>query len=69
METILTLKEDIEYSSGATVSKILTKNSNGSTTLFSFDKGQNLSEHTAPFDASVLILEGTFHKAGPDGHG
>jgi len=59
METILTLKEDIEYSSGATVSKILTKNSNGSTTLFSFDKGQNLSEHTAPFDASVLILEGT----------
>jgi quercetin dioxygenase-like cupin family protein len=59
METILTLKEDIEYSSGATVSKILSKNSNGSTTLFSFDKGQNLSEHTAPFDASVLILEGT----------
>jgi len=59
METILTLKEDIEYSSGATVSKILSKNSNGSSTLFSFDKGQNLSEHTAPFDASVLILEGT----------
>ena len=59
METILTLKEDIEYSSGASVSKIITKNKNGSTTLFSFDKGQNLSEHTAPFDASVLILEGT----------
>lgn len=59
MAPILTLKDDIEYSSGATVSKIITKNSNGSTTLFSFDKGQNLSEHTAPFDASVLILEGT----------
>ena len=59
MEKILTLKDDIEYSSGATVSKIITKSSNGSTTLFSFDKGQNLSEHTAPFDASVLILEGT----------
>jgi len=58
METILTLKDTVDYSSGATVSKIITKNSNGSTTLFSFDKGQNLSEHTAPFDASVLILEG-----------
>jgi len=58
METILSLKDSIDYSSGATVSKIITKNKNGSTTLFSFDKGQNLSEHTAPFDASVLVLEG-----------
>ncbi len=59
METVLTLKDSIDYSSGATVSKIITKNKNGSTTLFSFDQGQNLSEHIAPFDASVLILEGT----------
>jgi len=58
METILSLKDSIDYSSGATVSKIITKNKNGSTTLFSFDKDQNLSEHTAPFDASVLVLEG-----------
>lgn len=58
METILNLKESIDYSSGATVSKIITKNKNGSTTLFSFDQGQNLSEHTAPFDATVLVLDG-----------
>ena len=58
METILNLKDSIDYSSGATVSKIITKNKNGSTTLFSFDKGQNLSEHTAPFDATVLVLDG-----------
>lgn len=53
-----TLKESIEYSPGATVSKIITKNKCGSTTLFSFDKGQNLSEHTTPFDAIALILDG-----------
>jgi quercetin dioxygenase-like cupin family protein len=61
METILTLKDSIDYSSGATVSKIIAKNKNGSTTLFSFDKGQNLSEHTAPYDASVLVLDGQCH--------
>ena len=58
METVLTLKDSIDYSSGATVSKIITKNKNGSTTLFSFDQCENLSEHTAPFDATALILEG-----------
>lgn len=52
------LKESIDYSSGATVSKIVTKNKCGSITLFAFDKGQNLSEHTAPFDASAIILDG-----------
>jgi quercetin dioxygenase-like cupin family protein len=55
---VCTLKESIDYSQGATVSKIVTKNKNGSTTLFSFDKGQNLSEHTAPFDAIAIILDG-----------
>ncbi|MFD1314904.1 cupin domain-containing protein [Namhaeicola litoreus] len=55
---VCTLKESIDYSPGATVSKIVTKNKCGSTTLFSFDKGQNISEHTAPFDAVVVILEG-----------
>ncbi|MCA0153132.1 cupin domain-containing protein [Winogradskyella vincentii] len=53
-----TLKTSIEYAQGATVSKIVTKNNCGSTTLFSFDKGQNLSEHTAPFDAIAIILDG-----------
>lgn len=53
-----TLKTIIEYAQGATVSKIVTKNNCGSTSLFSFDKGQNLSEHTAPFDAIAIILDG-----------
>ncbi|MFV0571061.1 MAG: hypothetical protein ACK5M1_01345 [Xanthomarina gelatinilytica] len=42
---------------GATVSKIVTKKKGGSATLFSFNKGQNLSEHAAPFDAIVIILD------------
>ena len=53
------LKESIQYAEGATVSKIVSKSKNGSVTLFSFDKGQNLSEHTAPFDALAHILDGT----------
>lgn len=56
--TVVTLKEIITYADDAVVSKTLTKNKNGNTTLFSFDKGQGLSEHTAPYDATVLILEG-----------
>ncbi|PIE99941.1 MAG: cupin [Maribacter sp.] len=54
-----TLSEMIDYADGATVSRIVTKNKNGNTTLFSFDKGQNLSEHTAPFDAIAQIIDGT----------
>ncbi len=51
----------VEYSKDATVSKIITRNEKGNLTLFAFDQGQNLSEHTAPFDAVVQILEGTGH--------
>jgi quercetin dioxygenase-like cupin family protein len=40
------------------VSRTLIKRSGGNVTLFSFDRGQGLSEHTAPFDALVLVLEG-----------
>lgn len=39
-------------------SRILTKTSGGNLTLFSFDKGQGLSEHSAPFDAIVMVIEG-----------
>lgn len=39
-------------------SRILSKNGGGSITLFAFDAGQGLSEHTAPFDAIVMVLEG-----------
>ena len=39
-------------------SRILAKTSGGNLTLFAFDKGQGLSEHSAPFDALVMVLEG-----------
>lgn len=48
----------ISYASGAVVSKTLLDKPAGTLTLFSFDAGQGLSEHTAPYDATVQILEG-----------
>ncbi|WP_420318577.1 cupin domain-containing protein [Ekhidna sp.] len=57
--TVVSLKDSIQYAEGAVVSKTLTKNKSGNTTLFAFDKGQGLSEHTAPFDAIAQIVDGT----------
>ena len=48
----------IGYSDGAVVSKTLIDNKAGTLTLFSFDKGQGLSEHSAPFDAVVQVIDG-----------
>ncbi|MDD5432990.1 MAG: cupin domain-containing protein [Candidatus Omnitrophica bacterium] len=48
----------VDYQDGAVVSKEIIKKDKGSVTLFAFDKGQGLSEHTAPFDALVNILDG-----------
>lgn len=56
--TIFNMAASIEYSDGGVISKQVLKNEVGNITLFSFDKGQGLSEHTAPFDAFVQILEG-----------
>ena len=56
--TMLNLANSIEYSDGGVVSKQILKNEAGNITLFSFDKGQGLTEHTAPFDAFVQILDG-----------
>jgi quercetin dioxygenase-like cupin family protein len=56
--TIYALNEAVDYASGSIVSKIVAKNNVGNITLFSFDEGQNLSEHTAPFDAIVQVVEG-----------
>ena len=53
------LAESITYADGAIVSKVLLKNDQGNLTLFAFDKGEMLSEHTAPFDAMVQLLDGT----------
>jgi quercetin dioxygenase-like cupin family protein len=55
---VLNLEEMVEYSSGGVISKQVLKNQSGNITLFSFDKGQGLTEHTAPFDAIVQILDG-----------
>ena len=44
---------------GAIVSKTLVERPTGSITLFAFDRGQKLSEHTAPFDALVMALQGS----------
>ena len=54
----LNLKDVIAYADGAVVSKTLLKKATGNITLFSFDKGQGLSEHTSPFDAVVQVVEG-----------
>lgn len=48
----------IDYQQGSVVSKQLLKKDTGNVTLFAFDEGQGLSEHTAPYDAMVHVLEG-----------
>lgn len=49
----------VEYAEGSIVSRMLVKAGNGSVTLFAFDAGQELSEHTTPFDALVQVVDGT----------
>lgn len=56
--SVLNLPQLIDYSDGGIISKQVLKNNSGNITLFSFDKGQGLSEHTAPFDAVVQVLDG-----------
>ena len=48
----------VEYGDGAIVSRTLVKGSAGTLTVFAFDEGEELSEHSAPFDAWVLVLDG-----------
>lgn len=48
----------LSYQDGSVVSRALIKGANGSVTVFAFDKGQELSEHTVPYDALVYILDG-----------
>ena len=49
----------VDYAGGSIVSKILLRNDKGNVTLFAFDKGEMLSEHTAPFDAIVHVFDGS----------
>lgn len=48
----------VEYQTGSIVSRTLVDKPTGTLTLFAFEKGQNLSEHTAPFDAMVYVFDG-----------
>ena len=50
--------EVIEYTDGGVVSKEFIHSNAGSVTVFSFDAGQGLSEHTAPFDALIQVIDG-----------
>lgn len=52
------LAEMVDYQEGSVVSRTIIKKKTGTVTLFAFEKGQGLSEHTAPFDALVHIVEG-----------
>jgi len=52
------LSASVTYSTGSVVSKTLLKKDVGNITLFSFDEGQGLTEHTSPYDAVVYILDG-----------
>lgn len=73
LDTPSALEALVEYGEGAVVSRTLEKRKTGTLTLFAFDRGQGLSEHTAPFDATVFVLEGcaevtvggTKHDVGP----
>ncbi len=50
--------ELVNYQEGSVVSREIVKKTTGTVTIFAFDEGQGLSEHTAPFDALVQALEG-----------
>jgi len=48
----------IDYQDGSVVSREIVKGANGRVTMFAFDKGEGLSEHTSPFNALVQVIEG-----------
>jgi len=56
--TPFNIADSVDYHDGAVVSKIVSSSEGGNVTLFAFDDGQGLSEHTAPFDALVVVLDG-----------
>jgi len=55
---VIRLTDLVNYQDGAVVSRTLITRATGTITLFAFDEGQGLSEHTAPFDAVAHVLEG-----------
>ena len=57
--TVFELSDLVDYQTGAIVSRTLIDDEGGSVTVFAFDEGQNLSEHTAPHDALLQVFDGT----------
>jgi quercetin dioxygenase-like cupin family protein len=55
---VIRLEDLVDYQDGSVVSRQLVKNRSGSVTLFAFDRGEGLSEHTTPHDALVVVLDG-----------
>jgi quercetin dioxygenase-like cupin family protein len=55
---VVNVAEFVSYQDGSVVSREILKKPTGTVTVFAFDAGQGLSEHTAPFDALVQVLEG-----------
>ena len=58
LSVVLDLQNIIDYQTDAVVSSEVMNKKTGTVTVFAFDRGQGLSEHTAPFDAFVYILDG-----------
>jgi quercetin dioxygenase-like cupin family protein len=58
---VLKLAESASYQQGSIVSRQIISRKTGTVTLFAFDQGQELSEHTAPYDAMVYVLDGEAH--------
>ena len=58
MPEVRNLKQMLQYQEKAVVSRMLLKNPAGNVTLFAFDANEGLSEHTAPYDALVVAVEG-----------
>ena len=71
--TPISLSDLVDYQQGSVVSNTLVKKEKGTVTMFAFDEGEGLSEHTAPFDALVQIVDGeadvsvgdATHRVGP----
>ena len=57
-KVVLNLKSMLDYQEGSVVSRTIVNKDIGTVTLFSFDKDEGLSEHTAPFDALVYVFDG-----------
>lgn len=55
---IFSMDDSIEYTSGGVISKQIVNSKGGNVTLFSFDKGQGLTEHSASYDAMVQVIDG-----------